>query len=165
MFDDRAPHALYLPDGARVAIASKDGAEVGIAHAPGGGKLPPRHIAPDAMKRFARGQGTNTRYVCDILPATEPAEHLLVVEVVSATETEPARGLVESFAAGDGSYALVGSVEAGSVLNVRLTLERETYRLTEALITGRLQTQDEPDTARLIRLSGFDSTITIEPPV
>ena len=33
------------------------------------------------MKRFARGQGTNTRYVCDILPATEPAEHLLVVEV------------------------------------------------------------------------------------
>jgi hypothetical protein len=61
--------------------------------------------------------------------------------------------------------SLVGSVEAGSVLNVRLTLERETSRLTEALITGRLQTQDTPDTARLIRLSGFDSTIIIEPPI
>jgi len=81
VFDDRAPHALYLPDGARIAIASATGAEVGIAHAPGGGSLPPRHIAPDTMKRFARGAGTNTRYVCDILPAGEPAEHLLVVEV------------------------------------------------------------------------------------
>ncbi len=33
------------------------------------------------MKRFVRGEGLNTRYVCDILPQTEPAEHLLVVEV------------------------------------------------------------------------------------
>ena len=33
------------------------------------------------MKRSARGSGANTRYVCDILPQTEPAAHLLVVEV------------------------------------------------------------------------------------
>ena len=33
------------------------------------------------MKRSTRGQGLNTRYVCDILPQTEPADHLLVVEV------------------------------------------------------------------------------------
>jgi len=25
------------------------------------------------MKRFKRGEGSNTRYVCDILPQTEPA--------------------------------------------------------------------------------------------
>ena len=37
VFEDRAPHALYLPDGARVSISSAKGAEVGIAHAPGGG--------------------------------------------------------------------------------------------------------------------------------
>jgi 5-deoxy-glucuronate isomerase len=33
------------------------------------------------MKRFARGSGLNQRFVCDILPQTEPALHLLVVEV------------------------------------------------------------------------------------
>ena len=33
------------------------------------------------MKRFARGSGLNERFVCDILPQTEPARHLLVVEV------------------------------------------------------------------------------------
>jgi 5-deoxy-glucuronate isomerase len=35
------------------------------------------------MKRSTRGTGANTRYVCDILPQTEPAEGLLVVEVVT----------------------------------------------------------------------------------
>jgi 5-deoxy-glucuronate isomerase len=35
------------------------------------------------MKRFARGTGANTRYVCDILPQGEPADHLLVVEVIT----------------------------------------------------------------------------------
>ncbi len=35
------------------------------------------------MKRFARGEGSNKRYVCDILPQTEPASHLLLVEVVT----------------------------------------------------------------------------------
>jgi 5-deoxy-glucuronate isomerase len=35
------------------------------------------------MKRFARGTGANTRYVCDILPESEPADHLLVVEVLT----------------------------------------------------------------------------------
>ena len=33
------------------------------------------------MKRSVRGKGANTRYVCDILPQTEPARALLVVEV------------------------------------------------------------------------------------
>lgn len=33
------------------------------------------------MKRSTRGKHANTRYVCDILPQTEAAESLLVVEV------------------------------------------------------------------------------------
>ena len=44
-------------------------------------KLPPRLIRPEDMKRSVRGQGSNTRYVCDILPQTESADSLLVVEV------------------------------------------------------------------------------------
>jgi 5-deoxy-glucuronate isomerase len=35
------------------------------------------------MKRTVRGQGSNTRYVRDILPQTEAAEALLVVEVIT----------------------------------------------------------------------------------
>ena len=38
------------------------------------------------MKRSVRGKGTNTRYVCDILPHDDPtAAHLLVVEVMTPT--------------------------------------------------------------------------------
>src|SRR5204863_847750 len=35
------------------------------------------------MRRTARGSGLNERFVCDILPQTEPAAHLLLVEVVT----------------------------------------------------------------------------------
>ncbi len=35
------------------------------------------------MSREVRGQGTNTRYVRNILPETQPAEGLLVVEVIT----------------------------------------------------------------------------------
>jgi len=81
VFEDRAPWAVYLPDGAGVEVVAHDAAEVGVASAPGGGRLPARVIDPSTMKRSVRGQGSNTRYVTDILPETEPAEHLLVVEV------------------------------------------------------------------------------------
>ncbi|MFI4924043.1 MAG: 5-deoxy-glucuronate isomerase [Vicinamibacteria bacterium] len=81
VFDDRAPWAVYLCDGAGVEVTARDAAEIGVASAPGGGRLPPRVIDPSTMKRTERGKGSNTRYVTDILPETEPAEHLLVVEV------------------------------------------------------------------------------------
>src|SRR4030095_11646362 len=81
VFDDRAPWAIYLPDGAGVEVTARDEAEIGGASAPGAGGPPPRVIDPSTMKRSVRGQGSNTRYVTDILPEGEPAEHLLVVEV------------------------------------------------------------------------------------
>jgi len=81
VFDDRAPWAVYLPDGAGIEVIAHDAAEIGVASAPGGGRLPARVIEPSTMKRTVRGQGSNTRYVTDILPESEPAEHLLVVEV------------------------------------------------------------------------------------
>jgi 5-deoxy-glucuronate isomerase len=81
VFDDAAPSAVYLPDGAGIVVKAATAAEIGVAHAPGGGRLPARLIEPASMKRSVRGKGANTRYVCDILPQTEPAEHLLVVEV------------------------------------------------------------------------------------
>ena len=41
-------------------------------------------IDSSSMRRSVRGKGTNTRYVCDILPHDDPrAAHLLVVEVIT----------------------------------------------------------------------------------
>ena len=81
VFEDTAPYALYLPPGQRVTVRAERNAELGVASAPGTGRFPMRLIEPSQMKRTVRGKGLNTRYVCDILPQTEPAESLLVVEV------------------------------------------------------------------------------------
>jgi 5-deoxy-glucuronate isomerase len=81
VFDDRAPSAVYAPDGDGVTVAAGTAAEIGVASAPGGGSLPARLIEPGAMPRSVRGEGLNERYVRDILPQAAPALHLLVVEV------------------------------------------------------------------------------------
>lgn len=81
VFDDAAPYALYVPPRTRVTVRAQRTAELGVASAPATGQLPMRLIEPTQMKRSVRGKGLNTRYVCDILPQTEPAEALLVVEV------------------------------------------------------------------------------------
>ncbi|HVE10726.1 MAG TPA: 5-deoxy-glucuronate isomerase [Paraburkholderia sp.] len=81
VFEDSAPYAVYLPPGTRATVRANRRAEVGVASAPAKGTLPARLIEPATMKRSVRGKSLNTRYVCDILPQTEPAEALLVVEV------------------------------------------------------------------------------------
>ncbi|GAB7537490.1 5-deoxy-glucuronate isomerase [Burkholderia sp. 3C] len=81
VFEDSPPAALYLPPGVSVTITATRDTELGVASAPGTGRYPPRRIEPGEMTRSVRGTGANTRYVCDILPQTEPAESLLVVEV------------------------------------------------------------------------------------
>jgi 5-deoxy-glucuronate isomerase len=81
VFEDSAPYAVYLPPGVRATVRACRDAEVGVASAPGKGAYPARLIEPSTMKRSTRGKGLNTRYVCDILPQTELAESLLVVEV------------------------------------------------------------------------------------
>jgi 5-deoxy-glucuronate isomerase len=83
VFDDEAPYALYLPPATAAQVHADTGAEIGVASAPAMGIFPPRLITPDQMERTTRGTGLNTRYVCDILPQTDPAEGLLVVEVVT----------------------------------------------------------------------------------
>ena len=82
VFDDAAPYAAYIPPGHAVTVTAHCDAELAVASAPAAasGKSP-RLIQPSDMKRSVRGQGSNTRYICDILPQTEPADSLLVVEV------------------------------------------------------------------------------------
>lgn len=81
VFEDAAPYALYLPPNQQATVRAERDAELGVASAPAQGRHPTRLIEPSQMKRSVRGKGANTRYVCDILPQTEPAESLLVVEV------------------------------------------------------------------------------------
>jgi len=81
VFEDRAPYALYLPRGTAASVEAQTACEIGVASAPSSATRKARLIEPSTMKRFSRGSGANTRYVCDILPETEAADSLLVVEV------------------------------------------------------------------------------------
>jgi 5-deoxy-glucuronate isomerase len=82
-FEDVAPHAVYLPPGRDFAIVAQTEAEVALCFAPAVKGVAPRLIEPSSMRRIVRGQGSNTRYVRDILPQDAPAESLLVVEVIT----------------------------------------------------------------------------------
>jgi len=83
VFAECSPDAVYAPPGSRYAIRALDAVELALASAPAQGQHPTRLIAGASMQRSVRGQDTNTRYICDILPQTEAAESLLVVEVVT----------------------------------------------------------------------------------
>jgi 5-deoxy-glucuronate isomerase len=76
--------AVYVPAGARWRVEAVDALELAICTAPGRpGSHPPRVIRPEQMERLTRGKGTNVRHVTNILPETEPADSLLVVEVIT----------------------------------------------------------------------------------
>jgi len=81
VFEDKSPYAVYVPTPCTLHVTAETAAEVGIATAPAGKGGAARLIEPAQMKRSVRGSGSNQRFVCDILPETEPAAHLLVVEV------------------------------------------------------------------------------------
>ena len=85
VFEDRPPFAVYAPGTAAVEVTAEGAAEVAVCSAPGTGRLPPRLLSPDSMKRSVRGKALNTRYVTDILPEDASAESLLVVEVRTPT--------------------------------------------------------------------------------
>jgi 5-deoxy-glucuronate isomerase len=83
VFEDKSPFAVYLPPGSQAQVTALSAVQIAVCAAPGDTSkdLPARLIKPETMKRSVRGKGANTRYVCDILPDTEPANALLVVEV------------------------------------------------------------------------------------
>jgi 5-deoxy-glucuronate isomerase len=85
VFEEISPAAVYVPAGKAVQIRAARDAEVALCSAPSDGQTRAvRAIDPGSMKRSVRGKGTNTRYVCDILPHDDPtAAHLLVVEVMT----------------------------------------------------------------------------------
>jgi 5-deoxy-glucuronate isomerase len=85
VFEEISPAAVYVPEGKQVRLLAQTDAEVALCTAPSdSASREVRVINPDTMRRSTRGKGTNTRYVCDILPHDDPtAAHLLVVEVMT----------------------------------------------------------------------------------
>ena len=83
VFEDAAPAAVYAPAGSHYTVIALTPVELAIGSAPAAGGGEPRLIDPARMSREVRGKGTNERFVRNILPETEPAESLLVVEVIT----------------------------------------------------------------------------------
>ena len=81
---DGKPFALYVPAGARWSVTAETPLELAACSAPGVvGSRPARVIGPDAHDVMTRGKGSNVRYVTDIINETDPADGLLVVEVIT----------------------------------------------------------------------------------
>ncbi len=84
VFEDQAPGVIYVPAGTSAEIIADTDIELAVCSAPGvGASGVARKIEAEKMFQEVRGQGTNTRYVRNILPETEPADSLLVVEVIT----------------------------------------------------------------------------------
>ena len=83
VFEDKAPHAVYAPAGRRFKIVARTALQIALCRAPGKSGGEARHIAPKNIRREIRGSGTNQRFVRDILSQTEPADSLLIVEVIT----------------------------------------------------------------------------------
>ncbi|MBR2692163.1 MAG: 5-deoxy-glucuronate isomerase [Aquamicrobium sp.] len=81
---DGKPWSVYVPQGSNWSVTAETELELAVCTAPGlNGGLPVRVIGPDDLGQETRGKGTNTRYVTNILPEGEPADSLLVVEVIT----------------------------------------------------------------------------------
>lgn len=76
--------SVYAPAGASWDATATTDLELAVCTAPGKpGSHPVRIITPDNVEKLTRGKGTNTRYPANILPEDEPADSLLVVEVIT----------------------------------------------------------------------------------
>lgn len=78
------PAAFYVPAGMDWSVSAVTDVELAVCSAPDEtGTLPPRIIATDNLSQEVRGSGTNTRHIINILPESQPASSLLVVEVIT----------------------------------------------------------------------------------
>ncbi|WP_040976700.1 5-deoxy-glucuronate isomerase [Necropsobacter massiliensis] len=80
-FERIPPYSVYVPHDQNVQINAETYLELAVCRAPSNGNLPARLIAPEQVGVEQRGFGNNKRLVHNILPETETADALLVVEV------------------------------------------------------------------------------------
>jgi 5-deoxy-glucuronate isomerase len=78
------PFAVYAPAGVDWAVRATTALELAVCSSPGVPELyAPRLIPPGTHPQIIRGKGSNTRHVTNILPETDAAHSLLVVEVIT----------------------------------------------------------------------------------
>ena len=77
------PHAVYLPPGTRFEIRARRTVEIGDCRSPTDTRFPARVIVPEDCGLEVRGGGNATRQIIDVLPASAPADRLLVCEVLT----------------------------------------------------------------------------------
>ena len=80
-FERIPPYSVYVPHQQKVQIKAESYLELAVCRAPSQGSLPIRLIKPEDVGVEKRGYGNNKRLVHNILPETETADALLVVEV------------------------------------------------------------------------------------
>jgi 5-deoxy-glucuronate isomerase len=81
---DGKPWSIYVPPRAKWQVTATTDCVINVCTAPAKGNHEPFVIAPDSLTIENRGQGSNTRHVCNILPEQDKrAESLLVVEVIT----------------------------------------------------------------------------------
>ena len=80
---DGLPWSVYLPPRTSYLIEAISDCEIALCASPATGKLPARVIPPTEVETLTRGQGSNTRFIRNILSETAVAESLLVVEVIT----------------------------------------------------------------------------------
>ncbi|RUM95876.1 5-deoxy-glucuronate isomerase [Pseudaminobacter arsenicus] len=78
------PWAVYAPQSLDWSVTAETDLELAVCSAPGlGSGLAARVINPGDIGQETRGKGTNMRHVTNILPEGQPADSLLVVEVIT----------------------------------------------------------------------------------
>jgi 5-deoxy-glucuronate isomerase len=81
---DGKPWSVYIPAGKDWSVTATTDLELAVCLAPAiKNELPIRVIKPDEIEVITRGKGSNTRHVMNILAETDPADSLLVVEVIT----------------------------------------------------------------------------------
>jgi 5-deoxy-glucuronate isomerase len=81
---DGQPWSLYVPAGTVWSLTAETACEIAACSSPGTpGSRPARVIGPDSHAVITRGKGNNIRYVTDIINENDPADSLLVVEVIT----------------------------------------------------------------------------------
>lgn len=83
VFVEESPYALYITSGDTFKVEAATDVEVAICYAPGVGTYHSRFIEPNPDAVEKRGYGQIQRTAKNILPETDDADGLLVVEVIT----------------------------------------------------------------------------------
>ncbi|MFF2090754.1 5-deoxy-glucuronate isomerase [Paenibacillus sp. NPDC058174] len=81
IFEKIPPYSVYVPGKDRFTVTAATELHIAVCWAPGGTAHAARLIAPGHVGVEMRGEGSTERLIHNILPESEPADSLLVVEV------------------------------------------------------------------------------------